>query len=159
FFSKDEILWKTFSAKTLGIGAVLPGSASKALWFIGAVTALLTAIYMTRLMVMTFWGDERFRDTHSETDKANAHAGEEPHDAQTPDARDQLHHQPGEHVHGVHVPYESPWIMTIPLIVLAVLSTFGGLIGIPYAISSVFSHEPVNIIEKTLDPVLRPEPA
>ena len=56
FFSKDEILWKTWSASSPGI----PPGLNKALWFIGAVTALLTAIYMTRLMVMTFWGVSAF---------------------------------------------------------------------------------------------------
>ena len=30
------------------------------LWVIGVITAVLTAVYMTRLMVMTFWGEERF---------------------------------------------------------------------------------------------------
>src|SRR2546425_3575168 len=54
FFSKDEILWKTWSTRAFSPGV------GKALWFISAVTALLTAIYMTRLMVMTFWGGERF---------------------------------------------------------------------------------------------------
>src|SRR6266403_5777906 len=56
FFSKDEILWKTWSGHLPGV----PAGFNKALWFVGAVTALLTAIYMTRLMVMTFWGSERF---------------------------------------------------------------------------------------------------
>src|SRR5947208_152504 len=56
FFSKDEILWKVWSAGSFN----MPGGAAKALWFVGAVTALMTAIYMTRLMVMTFWGKERF---------------------------------------------------------------------------------------------------
>src|SRR5258707_3961836 len=56
FFSKDEILWKVWSAGS----ANMPVGAAKALWFIGAVTALLTPVYMTRLMVMTFWGTERF---------------------------------------------------------------------------------------------------
>src|SRR5437588_5797529 len=56
FFSKDEILWKTWSASSF-----VPAGFNKALWFIGAVTALLTAVYMTRLMVMTFWSNERFR--------------------------------------------------------------------------------------------------
>ncbi|HYJ47768.1 MAG TPA: NADH-quinone oxidoreductase subunit L, partial [Pyrinomonadaceae bacterium] len=51
FFSKDEILWKTWST------GLFP-NAGKILWVVGAVTALLTAIYMTRLMVMTFWGKE-----------------------------------------------------------------------------------------------------
>ncbi|HEX7773310.1 MAG TPA: NADH-quinone oxidoreductase subunit L [Pyrinomonadaceae bacterium] len=117
FFSKDEILWKTWSAS-------IPFS--KLLWGVGALTALLTAIYMTRMMVMTFWGEERFRDTHAE---------------------------PDEH-HGPVVPHESPRVMTIPLIVLAVLSTFGGLIGVPYALSSIFADKDVNVIEHTLHPVV-----
>ena len=44
---------------------------SKVLWVVGAITALLTAVYMTRMMVMTFWGKERFRETpveHHEED-------------------------------------------------------------------------------------------
>src|SRR5213075_2748472 len=52
FFSKDEILWRTWSTTA----AAIPAGASKVLWFVGAVTALLTAVYMTRLMVMTFTG-------------------------------------------------------------------------------------------------------
>ena len=50
FFSKDQILWKTWVAGQFS----LPAGFGKALWFIGVVTALLTAVYMTRLMVMTF---------------------------------------------------------------------------------------------------------
>jgi len=60
FFSKDQILWKTWVAGQFN----LPAGFAKALWFIGLATALLTAVYMTRLMVMTFWGSERFRDQH-----------------------------------------------------------------------------------------------
>jgi NADH-quinone oxidoreductase subunit L len=106
FFSKDEILWKAWSAEGIG-------SASKILWVVGAITALLTAIYMTRMMVMTFWGKERFDVGH-------------------------------------HHPHESPKIMTVPLIVLAILSTIGGFIGIPYA----FVNRDINVIEHTLEPVI-----
>src|SRR4029450_4495852 len=68
FFSKDEILWKTWSAS----GFSLPGPMwSKALWAIAALTALLTAVYMTRMMVMTFWGTERFREV-----QVDHHAGD-----------------------------------------------------------------------------------
>lgn len=49
FFSKDEILWMSFHSPR---GHVL-------LWVIGAVAALFTAFYMTRLMAMTFWGSSR----------------------------------------------------------------------------------------------------
>src|SRR5690606_1923540 len=51
-------------------------------------------------------------------------------------------------------PHESPWVMTVPLIILAVLSTFGGLIGVPYAMSSLVGLGEVNAFEHTLDPVI-----
>src|SRR5262249_3045336 len=129
FFSKDEILWKTWSAAGLG-------SFSKVLWAIVALTALLTAIYMTRMMVMTFWGSERFRETHS------GHPRHEEKGAS---------HRPVE-------PHESPWLMTLPLIILAVLSTVGGFIGVPYALSSAFTHQDVNVLEHTLEPAVASMP-
>jgi NADH-quinone oxidoreductase subunit L len=135
FFSKDEILWKAWSAG----GFSLPSPIwSKALWFVGAITALLTAVYMTRMMVMTFWGPERFREKHDD------------------------HHEESDPTHvrqTVHGPQESPWVMTVPLIVLAVLSTVGGFIGVPYALGSLFSDHPVNYIERTLEPVVSQVPA
>lgn len=128
FFSKDEILWKTWSTHAAGI----PPGFSKALWFIGAVTALLTAVYMTRLMVMTFWSNERWRDKS-------------------------LQHNHDAHHHDVkHEPHESPRSMTIPLIVLAILSTVGGLVGVPYALSSLVGGHPKNYFEETLAPVVSP---
>ena len=45
--------------------------------------------------------------------------------------------------------------MTVPLIVLAVLSTVGGFIGIPYALSG----RDINVLEHTLDPVVAHAPA
>jgi NADH-quinone oxidoreductase subunit L len=133
FFSKDEILWKTWSAG--GFGFPSPGW-SKALWVVGALTALLTAIYMTRMMVMTFWGNERFREA-------------DVHDHQHDNAHHEAH---------VHEPHESPWLMTAPLIVLAILSTVGGLIGVPYALSSITGGHPENYIERILHPVVAQVP-
>jgi len=51
FFSKDEILWQTYSSP-LG---------SKLLWFVGLATAGLTAFYMWRMMNMTFYGKSHVR--------------------------------------------------------------------------------------------------
>lgn len=135
FFSKDEILWKVWSA---GLFSLPNPVWNKALWLIGALTAMLTAVYMTRMMVMTFWGSERFREQHS----APVHAAD----------ADEHHH------HGVPEPRESPWTMTAPLIVLAVLSTIGGFIGVPYALGSFFSDHPVNYIEQTLEPAISHAP-
>jgi NADH-quinone oxidoreductase subunit L len=148
------------------------------------VTAALTAVYMTRLMVMTFWGSERFREAHAggQADEAHAHAadsGDKPHDAQLASTGDRPYHEPGEktdaahaahdaaaaHVddndddahpaHGAHVPHESPWVMTVPLIVLAILSTVGGLVGIPYALSGGRVN---NYFEQTLEPIIAHAP-
>lgn len=49
--------------------------------------------------------------------------------------------------------------MTIPLIVLAVLSTIGGFIGVPYAMSSLATDKDINVIEHTLEPVVHIEHA
>jgi NADH-quinone oxidoreductase subunit L len=169
FFSKDEILYKTFAANGMG-------SWNYVLWGIGLFTALLTAIYMTRLMVMAFWGEERFHnelpvaDNPVESSRAeeNAFALGDAHDAKVPhgdahalayhdeDAAHDEHDDDDEH-HGIapdFKPHESPWTMTVPLIVLAILSTVGGLVGIPYALSSLVGAGDVNVFERTLEPVL-----
>ncbi|HET7100358.1 MAG TPA: NADH-quinone oxidoreductase subunit L, partial [Terriglobia bacterium] len=54
FFSKDAILYAAF----------LHGTGGKVLWFVGLVTALLTAFYMFRLWYMTFMGESRSPDAH-----------------------------------------------------------------------------------------------
>jgi len=76
-------------------------------WLIGVVTAFITSFYMFRLLFMTFFGDY--------------------HGAQV-----------DEHGHGTHVvghdghgePHESPMVMLVPLMILALLSVVGGLVGI-----------------------------
>ncbi|MFS4458902.1 NADH-quinone oxidoreductase subunit L [Bdellovibrio sp. HCB2-146] len=54
-------------------------------------------------------------------------------------------------------PHESPALMTIPLIVLAVLSVIGGWIGIPHAIGEMLGHIP-NVWEHWLHPLIKPIP-
>ena len=74
----------------------------KLLWVLGVLTAVLTAYYMTRLQVLAFGGEPRW-------DKIGP-GGEPAH----------------------HAPHESPWIMRLPLVVLAVLTFFGGLLDLPW---------------------------
>src|SRR5262249_49409198 len=108
FFSKDEILYRSFVAEGL------PDSWARVLWLVGAVTALLTAIYMTRLMVLTFWGNERFSASESAPGANSTSEG---------------------HEHHPSMPHESPRSMTAPLVVLAVGAIFVGYVGIPAALS------------------------
>ena len=60
FFSKDEIIWYT-GARAEGEFAVLYA----ALWVIALLAAILTAVYMTRLMVLTFHGNQRFGESEA----------------------------------------------------------------------------------------------
>jgi len=86
FFSKDEILWHTFSSPM----------GSNILWLIGIVTAGMTAFYIFRLLYVAFYGESRI----------------------TGAIKLQI--------------LESPKIMTVPLVILAILSVIGGYIGIPH---------------------------
>jgi NADH-quinone oxidoreductase subunit L len=157
FWSKDEILWNAASTTHIPLGWIV--------WLVGTIAATCTAFYMTRLMAMTFWGKERFLEAPAggEADEAHASAydkGLAPHDAVVPSAGDRPRHEPGEHVgpvhedaahhvathghgdhHGAHVPHESPASMWVPLAVLAVLATLGGLIGIGPAFRSLTGTE------------------
>jgi len=91
FFSKDGILAATFA-----LGHEHP--AYYFLWAVGAVAALLTAFYMTRMMLYTFHGPNRTGGTER------------------------------EHLH------EAPWVMTGPLIVLAIGSVFAGGLNLPHVL-------------------------
>ena len=102
FFSKDEILFSAYSS------AVFGETVARSLWAVGAATALLTAVYMTRLMALTFLGDRR-AGVSSHEHAAEAHGG---------------------------VPRESPWSMTGPLILLAIGAVAAGYLGVPEGLSA-----------------------
>ncbi|HEX8070451.1 MAG TPA: NADH-quinone oxidoreductase subunit L [Pyrinomonadaceae bacterium] len=99
FWSKDEILWRAASTNYFSGGWLL--------WLIGTIAATCTAFYMTRLVCMTFFGRERFREVPAggEADEAHAAAYDEhraPHDAQLESAGDRPRHEPGEYVGQPH---------------------------------------------------------
>ncbi|WP_225825894.1 NADH-quinone oxidoreductase subunit L [Streptomyces naphthomycinicus] len=101
FFSKDKIIEAAF-AKGGTEGWILGGAA--------LLGAAITAFYMTRVMLMTFFGEERWRNQPTRSPEA-------------PSA------EPAAETRGEHTephPHESPKVMTIPMIVLAVGSVFGG---------------------------------
>ncbi|MFZ9771866.1 MAG: NADH-quinone oxidoreductase subunit L [Ilumatobacteraceae bacterium] len=105
FWSKDEILLYVYADNRL-------------LYAVGMVTALLTAYYMTRQVVMVFFGEARWRDASAE------------HGA-----------------HGDFTPHESPRVMLIPLVVLSVLSVFGGAMQLPFS-------KNLHFLEHWLEPVV-----
>jgi NADH-quinone oxidoreductase subunit L len=104
FWSKDEIL-----LFALGDNVYL--------YVIGIITALLTALYMTRLVIMTFFGEAKWTSFANEDEAPEVEPGEEPvvtHGA-----------------HGEFKPHESPVIMLIPLVVLAVFGILAGGLQLP----------------------------
>jgi NADH-quinone oxidoreductase subunit L len=125
FFSKDEILWRAYQA-------------SWVYWAIGLFTALLTSFYMFRLWFLTFFGEYRGAAESSHEDSAHdsTHA---PTRAGAP--------APHGHGHGHGGVHESPRVMLIPLVVLAVLSVTGGWIGVPGSLGGS------NRFDKFLGPV------
>jgi NADH-quinone oxidoreductase subunit L len=117
FFSKDEILFRVYtSTNPLG----------KLLWAVGLITAGMTSFYMFRLLFKTFFGPEHEEHRNLHQEGALVHSSSNSHAVMVAD-REEDH---DSHAHSVH---ESPLIMTLPLIVLAVLSFIGGWVGIPIA--------------------------
>lgn len=118
FFSKDKIIEAAF-AKGGTEGWILGG--------VALLGAAITAYYMTRVMLMTFFGEERWR--HAPTPSPAEPSVE-----------------PAAETHGEHAephPHESPSSMTIPMIVLAFGSVFAGAF---FGIGDRFIHwlEPVT---------------
>jgi NADH-quinone oxidoreductase subunit L len=109
FWSKDEILVFAFAENPV-------------LWALGGLTALITAYYMTRQVIMVFFGEARWKD------RADQHGA-----------------------HGEVKPHESPWLMLGPLVVLAVLSTIGGVINLPFS-------DRTELLGRWLHPVVEPAP-
>ena len=109
FWSKDEILLFAFAN-------------NRALYGVGILTALLTAYYMTRQVIMVFFGEARW---HDHADEHGAHGDS-------------------------HVPHESPWMMTLPLVVLGALSVLGGALQLPFSHSTKFlEHWLAPVVEES----------
>ena len=94
FFSKDAIIEAVHESSRWGSGYA---------YLCVLLGAFVTALYSFRLLYLTFHGRERFEVVH------DAHHGHDDHG----------HHAPGQLA---HPPKESPWVVTLPLILLAIPS-------------------------------------
>jgi NADH-quinone oxidoreductase subunit L len=113
FFSKDEILWAALTEGNL------------LFWLLGALTALLTAFYMFRLVFVVFHGASRLTAMPPHA----SHPAATGHSAQVS-----------------QYPHEAPSPMRVPLVILAGLSSVAGFIGIPIIAGA-------NVIRAYLEPV------
>jgi len=111
FFSKDALIEAVHASH-------IPG-AIYAYWCV-LIGVFVTAFYTFRLMFMTFYGEERFAIT------AGAHHGIA--DGTHVDTEADAGHEPDDdhgHGHG-GPPRESPWVVTLPLVLLAIPSVIAG---------------------------------
>jgi NADH-quinone oxidoreductase subunit L len=116
FYSKDSIINAAYAA-AVAHSNPLAGFA----FFIGLFAAGLTSFYSWRLIFMTFHGAPKWaRADHGHDDHAHGHAHAATHSEPLPD------HDDHGHGHGDHKPHESPWIVLVPLLALAVGAIFAG---------------------------------
>jgi NADH-quinone oxidoreductase subunit L len=174
FFSKDEILYRAFVDRTVnpedGTGMLHkmstyapPPWIGPVLYAMAVLAAAMTAFYMCRLYILTFWGDfkgwtvgrpsllarNELAARQLETTQSDSRdtGGAAPHDAAAAHGTHLAHHDdlatPG------HAPHESPWQMTVPLIILAAFSLFAGVLNPGFGI---LKQKPM---EHWLEPVFK----
>ena len=127
FYSKDTIIEAVAHHAGEHPGSLIAQYAN----FAVLLGAFVTSFYSFRLLYLTFFGEERFRDAHAH----DAHG----HDAHAHDD----HHDDHGHGHGAHEPHESPWVVTLPLILLAIPSIVIGFLTVGPMLfgTDVMGHE------------------
>ena len=109
FYSKESIIEAVHHANVPGSGI--------AYWALLS-GVFVTAFYSFRMYFLVFHGKPRFETAHG-------------HDAHGHDAH-------GHDGHGAHVPHESPWVVTVPLVLLAIPSI---IIGALKGVITVFADK------------------
>jgi NADH-quinone oxidoreductase subunit L len=126
FWSKDEILVNAWDKSPI-------------LWFVGELGAVLTAYYMTRQVILVFFGKARWNE-------ARPPRAEAPAPVAVGAAVNTL--AATDHAHDSHdTPHESGWMMTAPLVVLSIGAVFGGLLNLPFT-------DKLGFLSRWLEPVV-----
>jgi NADH-quinone oxidoreductase subunit L len=125
FYSKDAIIEAVGESHRWGAGYA---------YFCVMAGAFVTALYTFRQMYLTFHGKERFVVVHGhehshhahDHDHAGAHGESSAHAAVGPDEHPTAEPDHGEPGVLHHPPKESPWVVTLPLVLLAIPSLLVG---------------------------------
>jgi NADH-quinone oxidoreductase subunit L len=136
FYSKDSIIEAVHFSK-------LPGHSFA--YFAVVAGVFVTAFYSFRLYFLVFHGKERYDQN---PDAHHAHYSDEEPDVQ--------HHGADDHAHGhgAHEkPHESPWVVTVPLILLAIPSVVIGFLFIGPMLFGDFFKDSI-VINKELHPAM-----
>ncbi|MBW8312310.1 MAG: NADH-quinone oxidoreductase subunit L [Rhizobium sp.] len=128
FYSKDTIIEAAAHNAHANGGFV----AQYGYWAVLA-GVFVTSFYSFRLLYLTFHGKERFREA--------------PHDEHHGDAHHDAHGD--DHGHGHHgpvEPHESPWVVTVPLILLAIPSLFIGYFTVGPMLGGDFFRGAIEVL-------------
>ncbi len=129
FYSKESIIEAAHASTLFG---------SDFAYFAVLASVFVTAFYSFRMYFMVFHGEERFGKTHDGRHNAHAYAAKDAdgaHDDHDDEDNEHAHHGlvPGQR------PHESPWVVTVPLIMLAIPSAVIGFLAIePMLFGSFF---------------------
>ena len=105
FYSKDSIIEVVKFSELAGSGFA---------YFAVTLGVFVTAFYSFRMYFLVFHGKERFRNAHHTHD----------HEAEKDKNKGDDAH--AHHGHDDHTPHETPWVVTLPLILLAIPSLLIG---------------------------------
>ncbi|RPE81420.1 NADH-quinone oxidoreductase subunit L [Vulcaniibacterium tengchongense] len=120
FYSKDTIIEAAHHA------AERAGWIGQYAYWAVLLGAFVTAFYSFRLLYLTFHGKERFRDAHAHEGHAQAHESHAHAQHEADERGHAAHGSHDDHHHGPVEPHESPWVVTVPLILLAIPSILVG---------------------------------
>ncbi len=118
FYSKDSIIEAVLASD-------LPGSGF-AKWAV-MVGVFVTAFYSFRMYFLVFHGEERYHLVPQVEGEHGDHGDSQDH-------------------HGSHVPHESPWVVTLPLVLLAIPSVFIGFLSIEGVLYSDLLHSALTVL-------------
>lgn len=140
FYSKDTIIEAAAHNAHANHGWI----AQYGYWAV-LLGVFVTSFYSFRLLYLTFHGKERFRDAGAHGHDDHAH---DPH----ADAHHDAHHDThadGHDDHGHHgpvEPHESPWVVTVPLILLAIPSIFIGFFTVGPMLGGDFFRGAIEVL-------------
>ena len=130
FYSKDSIIEAVHESHLWGSGFA---------YFAVAAGVFVTAFYSFRMYFLVFHGKENFRYKPFPSEDAHAHDDHGDHEAHVGhDHHDAVPHAP-------HVPHESRWVVTFPLIALAIPSVVIGYLTIEPMLYGDFFKDAIAI--------------
>jgi NADH-quinone oxidoreductase subunit L len=138
FYSKDSIIEAVHASHLPGAGFA---------YFAVTAGVFVTAFYSFRMYFLVFHGPERFRNKPHPSPAHDDHAAHDAHEGEHADAH-ATHAEPDPHAHDAHAaaPHESPAVVTLPLVALAIPSVVIGAITVGPMLFGDFFKDSIAVL-------------